>query len=113
MLLGDTELGKTSDEHDMNQTMLDASRKLAEAKRSIVDSEQIGLDVMGDLRQQREVIVRSRDNMGKAGQNYSMAGKVLDGMMQRADQNRRMVYFIAGLMLIMLAIAFYFLAAGG
>ena len=31
----------------------------------------------------------------KAGQNYSMAGKTLDGMLARADQNRRTVCFIA------------------
>ena len=110
-------VGKTADEHgraeDMNESMLEASRKLAEAKRTVLDSEQIGIDVMGDLRLQREVIVRSRDNMGKAGQNYSMAGKTLEGTLQRADQNRKMVCFIAGLMLVMLIIAFYFLATGG
>ncbi|CAJ1433770.1 unnamed protein product [Effrenium voratum] len=67
---------------------------------------------MGDLRQQREVITRSRENMGKVGQNYGMAGKMLDGMLQRADQNRRMVCMIAGLFLFMLVFAFYFLASG-
>ena len=110
-------VGKTSEEHaraeDMNQSMLQASQKLSEAKRTVLESEQIGIDVMGDLRLQREVIERSRDNMGKAGQNYSMAGKTLEGMLQRADQNRKMVCFIAGLMLMMLGIAFYFLATGG
>ncbi|CAL1132013.1 unnamed protein product [Cladocopium goreaui] len=97
VLLGDASasvLGKSADEHgraeDMNQSMMDASRKLQEAKRTVLDSEQIGLDVMGDLRLQRETIERSRDNMGKVGQNYSMAGKTLEGMLARADQNRRM-----------------------
>ncbi|CAJ1402608.1 unnamed protein product [Effrenium voratum] len=99
-------------EEDVNRSMLEASRKLAEAKRTVLESEQIGIDVMGDLRQQREVITRSRENMGKVGQNYGMAGKMLDGMLQRADQNRRMVCMIAGLFLFMLVFAFYFLASG-
>eukprot|EP00434_Breviolum_minutum_P015218 symbB.v1.2.013418.t1/scaffold940.1/size150187/6 len=116
VLFGETVLGKSADEHgrgeDMNQSMMEASRKLQEAKRTVLDSEQIGLDVMGDLRLQRETIERSRDNMGKVGQNYSMAGKTLEGMLARADQNRRTVCFIAALMLFMMIIAFYFIAGG-
>ena len=112
-----TALGKPSREHlqaeDMNQSMLDASRKLTEAKRTALESEQIGIDVMSDLRQQREVMERSRENMGKVGQNYSAAGRTLDSMLRRADQNKRMVYMIAGLMLLMLVIAVYFLFHSG
>ena len=137
----------------------DQSLCIEHGGRTVLESEQIGIDVMGDLRQQREVITRSRENMGKAGwvrqhvlkhkqpaleplmpfkgnpkrlfahvcqfsrefksfsppqvgQNYGMAGKMLDGMLQRADQNRRMVCMIAGLFLFMLVFAFYFLASG-
>ena len=39
-------MGKSADEHgpeDMNQSMMEASRKLQEAKRTVLDSEQIGL----------------------------------------------------------------------
>ncbi|CAE7353125.1 VTI1A [Symbiodinium natans] len=111
-----TALGKPSSEYqaeDMNRSMLDASRKLTEAKRAALESEQIGIDVMGDLRQQREVMERSRENMGKVGQNYSAAGHTLDSMLRRADQNKRMVYMIAGLMLVMLVVAVYFLMHSG
>lgn len=47
VLFGETVLGKSADEHgrgeDMNQSMMEASRKLQEAKRTVLDSEQIGL----------------------------------------------------------------------
>ncbi|CAE7550888.1 Vti1a [Symbiodinium microadriaticum] len=115
MLLEETTLGKPTSEHtaeDMNQSMLEGSRKLTEAKRAALESEQIGIDVMSDLRQQREVMERSRENMGKVGQNYSAAGHTLDSMLRRADQNKRMVYMIAGLMLVMLVVAVYFLFHG-
>ncbi|CAE7680388.1 VTI1A [Symbiodinium sp. CCMP2592] len=116
MLLEETTLGKPSSEHmaeDMNQSMLEASLKLTEAKRAALESEQIGIDVMSDLRQQREVMERSRENMGKVGQNYSAAGHTLDSMLRRADQNKRMVYMIAGLMLVMLVVAVYFMFHSG
>ena len=113
--LFDDALGKPAHEHidDMNASMLESSRKLTEAKRAAFESEQIGIDVMSDLRQQREVLERSRDNMGKVGQNYSSAGRTLDSMLRRADQNKRMVYMIAGLMLVMLVVAVYFMLHSG
>lgn len=53
VLFGETVLGKSADEHgrgeDMNQSMMEASRKLQEAKRTVLDSEQIGLLGVGKI----------------------------------------------------------------
>eukprot|EP00931_Biecheleriopsis_adriatica_P014192 TRINITY_DN115884_c0_g1_i1.p1 TRINITY_DN115884_c0_g1~~TRINITY_DN115884_c0_g1_i1.p1 ORF type:complete len:221 (+),score=59.21 TRINITY_DN115884_c0_g1_i1:70-732(+) len=113
---GPAALGKSALERDraedVSASLTKASRQLAEANQRALESEQISIEVMSDLRHQRETIIKSRDNVGKIGQNYSVAGQMLDSMTRRAASNKRMVYIVCALMLIMLVIAVYFMSHG-
>eukprot|EP00930_Biecheleria_cincta_P051538 TRINITY_DN36729_c0_g1_i1.p1 TRINITY_DN36729_c0_g1~~TRINITY_DN36729_c0_g1_i1.p1 ORF type:complete len:223 (+),score=42.10 TRINITY_DN36729_c0_g1_i1:69-737(+) len=97
---------------DTHQSLKNASKELAEAKERVLESEQIGIDVMSDLRQQRETIIRSRDNVARVGQNYGFAGEMLERMQRRAAANQRISYIVCCVMAVMLVIAGYVMMHG-
>merc|ERR1712232_1441566 len=72
-----TAYGKPSKDRDRfldaNRQLEDASRRLEEATRETLASEQIGAEVMSDLRQQRDTISRSKGNLRTVGHNYGMS----------------------------------------
>mmetsp|Transcript_57664 Transcript_57664/g.163726 ORF Transcript_57664/g.163726 Transcript_57664/m.163726 type:complete len:221 (+) Transcript_57664:2-664(+) len=94
---------------DINENMNTSSRRLNEATRTALETEQIGIDVMSDLRQQRDVILRARGNVGEVGSNTTLAKRLLDTMTRRANQNRQLVWAVAVLMVLMLVVACYFI----
>mmetsp|Transcript_67463 Transcript_67463/g.173743 ORF Transcript_67463/g.173743 Transcript_67463/m.173743 type:complete len:228 (+) Transcript_67463:44-727(+) len=96
-----------------NEGLAQSTSRLEEAHRQALETEQIGIGVMSDLRQQRDVIMRTRGNVGEIGRNTGIAGRFLDSMARRANSNKMMVYGVSALMVVMLCIAAYFLFGGG
>jgi len=98
---------------DAKSTMDKARMQLEEAKQQSFQSEQIGIEVINDLREQRDVIMRSRGNVGKIGEHMGAARTLLDGMFRRALANKLIVYVVVALMVFMLAFLAYFMLIGG
>mmetsp|Transcript_52471 Transcript_52471/g.122026 ORF Transcript_52471/g.122026 Transcript_52471/m.122026 type:complete len:230 (-) Transcript_52471:115-804(-) len=112
-LFDDGSLGKSAKDRERalgaNNALTGASRQLGEAHRQSLETEQIGLDVISDLRNQREVIIRTRGNVGEIGANTAMAKRLLGSMSRRAAANRYIVYGIATLLAVILTVAIFFL----
>mmetsp|Transcript_25495 Transcript_25495/g.76079 ORF Transcript_25495/g.76079 Transcript_25495/m.76079 type:complete len:234 (-) Transcript_25495:53-754(-) len=89
--------------------LMASSRQLGEAHRQSLETEQIGLDVMSDLRQQREVILRTRANVGEIGNNTALAQRLLGSISRRAAANRYLVCIVAIIMAMMIIVAVYFM----
>merc|ERR1712232_742269 len=100
-----TAYGKPSKDRDRfldaNRQLEDASRRLEEATRETLASEQIGAEVMSDLRQQRDTISRSKGNLRTVGHNYGMSKGMLEGMHRRAKANKIMTCAVVVLMVLM------------
>merc|ERR1719253_140982 len=69
-----------------------SSSRLDEAHRQALETEQIGIDVMGDLRSQRDTIEHARGNVHEIGENVNRAKRILAGMGRRAMATRALVY---------------------
>jgi vesicle transport through interaction with t-SNAREs protein 1 len=114
--VGSTLYGKSAQDRDRAEdarAQLERStRVLEQARAQAIDSEQIGIDVLSDLRQQREVIARSRSNMGTIGNNYGMAKNIIEGMHKRAKANRLMMFVVLGFLALVGVVGLY-LALGG
>ena len=83
----------TSEDHKRivvgNQGVLDQSTKrLEDGQRIVVQTEEIGLEVMTDLRDQRDTIERSRDKMRDVNMELSRSSRILTRMKFRIYQNR-------------------------
>lgn len=115
-LLGGDGLGKSlEDRHRVagaTDELQRGQKQLEDAKRLALETEDIGLDVMSDLRQQREVILRSRQNMGVVDTELGSAGRILKSMGQRAMANKMLVYVVVAVMLIALIVFLYFFLKG-
>jgi len=113
---GDPGLGKSTRDRDRllaaNETLAASTARLEEAHRAALETEQIGIGVMSDLRQQRDVILRTRGNVGEIGHNTGIAGRFLDDMSRRANANKLLVYGAGGLTVLMIGAAVYFLTHG-
>lgn len=88
-----TGISTTSDDHKKlvfgNEDILGQSSKhLERGQRIVVQTEEIGLEVMSDLRDQRDTIERSIDRMRGVGTELSQSSRILSRMKLRIYQNR-------------------------
>jgi vesicle transport through interaction with t-SNAREs protein 1 len=109
-LLGFDE-GISIDQQDQliaNTQRLDrTSRKIEDAYRITVETEQIGAEVPQNLGQQRETISRARERMREADAELLMSNKLVSRMIQRVIQNRLVLLIVAVVMMFSLLILIY------
>lgn len=112
----DGPLGKSARDRerllDADQKLNESSSRLEQARRQALETEQIGIDVLSDLHQQREVILRTRANVGEIGAQLGNARRMIDSMARRAAANRRIATAVMVFMLVMVAFAAYFIMGG-
>jgi len=72
--------------------------KLKDAQRSIAETETVGASILGDLRQQRETIVRSSANLRGVSGQLERSGRKLREMGRRALANKLIMYVMIGLL---------------
>ncbi|GMR48203.1 hypothetical protein PMAYCL1PPCAC_18398, partial [Pristionchus mayeri] len=64
------------------------SRKLQDATRIAIETEQIGAEVLGNLGAQRETINRARNRMREADSDLGRSSRLLNEMIRRVVRNR-------------------------
>merc|ERR1719277_1235159 len=79
-----------------------ATKQLENARNVGLETERIAIDVMSDLRQQREVILHARSSMAEMGEQVGHAKKLLDSMARRAMVNRYLVYGVVVFMTVLI-----------
>mmetsp|Transcript_18314 Transcript_18314/g.49239 ORF Transcript_18314/g.49239 Transcript_18314/m.49239 type:complete len:206 (-) Transcript_18314:202-819(-) len=83
-----------------------SANKLEKAQVEALEIERLGQDIMGDLHQQREVVLRVRGNVGQLGENTSMARRILESMSRRAMVNRLLTTVVVCFVSFLLVAAF-------
>ncbi|GMT24039.1 hypothetical protein PFISCL1PPCAC_15336, partial [Pristionchus fissidentatus] len=81
------------------------SRKLHDAYRIAIETEQIGTEVLGNLGAQRETINRSRNRMREADSDLGRSSKLLNEMIRRVVRNRLLLMGVA----TFLVLSFFFI----
>eukprot|EP00929_Paragymnodinium_shiwhaense_P075481 TRINITY_DN38596_c0_g1_i1.p1 TRINITY_DN38596_c0_g1~~TRINITY_DN38596_c0_g1_i1.p1 ORF type:complete len:338 (+),score=82.36 TRINITY_DN38596_c0_g1_i1:136-1149(+) len=97
---------------DANEGLNNSSRQLEQATRESLETERIGIDVMSDLRQQRDVILNVNGNVREIGANYGEAKRMLEVMIRRATMNRLLVRGVVAFMAFILLVSAYFIFGG-
>eukprot|EP00928_Gymnodinium_smaydae_P052816 TRINITY_DN36974_c0_g1_i1.p1 TRINITY_DN36974_c0_g1~~TRINITY_DN36974_c0_g1_i1.p1 ORF type:complete len:226 (-),score=65.81 TRINITY_DN36974_c0_g1_i1:276-953(-) len=90
-----------------------ATAKLEAARRQALETEQIGLDVMGDLRSQREVIARAKANVAEIGTNFGQAKHIIEDMLRRSKQNRLIMFCAVGALVVLAVVGGVMVSSGG
>ncbi|KAI9003381.1 vesicle transport v-SNARE protein N-terminus-domain-containing protein [Hyaloraphidium curvatum] len=65
-----------------------ASRRLEDAHRIAIETENVGVETLGTLQQQREQILRTRDTLSTADSFIASSQRVLKGMQRRMATNK-------------------------
>ncbi|CAB3406716.1 unnamed protein product [Caenorhabditis bovis] len=78
-----------------------SSRKLQDAHRIAVETEQIGTEMLSNLTSQRDTIGRARDRMRGSNADLGRANKTLNTMIRRAIQNRLLLLIVTVLLMFM------------
>ncbi|CAI2352303.1 unnamed protein product [Caenorhabditis sp. 36 PRJEB53466] len=78
-----------------------STRKIQDAHRIVVETEQIGTEMLSNLASQRETIGRSRDRLRQSNADLGRANKTLGSMIRRAIQNRLLLLVVTFLLSFM------------
>ncbi|KAI7868778.1 t-SNARE [Spinellus fusiger] len=110
-LLGDLENGMgdlDASTMDQRQRLLSGTERLGESSRRLQDShrlaletEGIGINILSNLKGQRETIVRARDTLAEADSYIDKASRTLKGMARRMATNKMIT---AAIIIILVAL---------
>eukprot|EP00922_Rhytidocystis_sp_ex-Travisia-forbesii_P009626 GHVS01014079.1.p1 GENE.GHVS01014079.1~~GHVS01014079.1.p1 ORF type:complete len:264 (-),score=63.74 GHVS01014079.1:346-1032(-) len=92
---------------DVTDTLQEGRNKLEETKRMALETEEIGVSIMGDLSSQRETISRTRNNVGQLSSNLDEARRSITNIARRVMQNRLLLYVIAVTMALALLLILF------
>ncbi|CAE8634091.1 unnamed protein product, partial [Polarella glacialis] len=83
------------------------SRRLDDSRRTLLESEELGLNVMCDLQGQRETILRTKGHLNDVDGNLDVSKKILNGLLSRMQSNNAMVWGLAIVLFIILVFVIY------
>merc|ERR1740129_327241 len=95
-----------------SEQLQNSTLRLEQARRQALETEQIGLDVMADLRQQRETINSSRAGVSTIGSNVGVAKAYIDSITRRAKANKVITYVVLAFLLLV-GVGTWWLVRGG
>mmetsp|Transcript_28889 Transcript_28889/g.72026 ORF Transcript_28889/g.72026 Transcript_28889/m.72026 type:complete len:232 (+) Transcript_28889:167-862(+) len=106
--------GLGSGSHEHRQRLLDARNglrqgvdQLEESRRLALETEQIGGEILGDLRSQRETILRTRHNLSDVSYNLDWARRTIANMGRRVVANKILLYSIIGVCVLAIIFIIY------
>ncbi|UZJ54624.1 hypothetical protein CBS101457_003944 [Exobasidium rhododendri] len=110
----DLESGDSYDTQAQRQRLLqgtatldDGSRRLEDSHRIALETEDLGADILRDLRGQREQIENSRDTLRQADGNIDRSSKTLQQMIRRAKQQKLITFGIIAVLVLLILLILY------
>ncbi|KAN0062392.1 t-SNARE VTI1 [Thecaphora frezii] len=88
-------------------TLEDGTRRLEESHRLALETEDLGADILRDLRGQREQIEHSRDTLRQADANIDRSSKTLSKMIRRAKQQKLVTIGIVVVLVLLILLILY------
>ncbi|CAI7880551.1 unnamed protein product [Closterium sp. NIES-54] len=85
----------------------ESSQRVAESRRSMAQTEQLGVAILADLHQQRQSLLRAGDTLEDVDHQMSRARRVLAGMAHKLHRNKWITALILSLLLLAIAAVIY------
>jgi len=82
--------------------------RIRDGKRSLLETEELGVSILQDLHRQRDTITSAREHVHGADDNIGRSRKILAAMGRRAMANKLMMYGIILMLLGAIGIVAYF-----
>lgn len=88
------------------------SERIKAGKQQLLETEELGTDIMRQLHSQRETIIHARDTLHGADDNITKSRKVLSSMARRFFQNKLIMYGIILMLISAISLIIYFKVKG-
>mmetsp|Transcript_112072 Transcript_112072/g.219704 ORF Transcript_112072/g.219704 Transcript_112072/m.219704 type:complete len:122 (+) Transcript_112072:102-467(+) len=82
-------------------------RRLDEAKRTALEAEEIGMNVMSELHEQRSSIFRTKAHLAEVGDNLDISRRILHNLGFRAQVDHVMLLVLAFLLTVAVLVTIY------
>ena len=93
---------------DNTQRLEESSNRLLESRKKLAETENVGTNILQDLQNQRETLLKSRANLGNVDQGLNESRRILRGIGERAVVNRVGVYvLVAGILLMAVLLVYW------
>ena len=74
--------------------------RIKEGKKTLLETEELGVSILQDLHKQRETIVHTRETLHGADDNIGKSRRILASMAKRALQNKVMLGAVIGILIM-------------
>eukprot|EP00163_Fabomonas_tropica_P004730 TRINITY_DN1417_c0_g1_i1.p1 TRINITY_DN1417_c0_g1~~TRINITY_DN1417_c0_g1_i1.p1 ORF type:complete len:186 (-),score=42.66 TRINITY_DN1417_c0_g1_i1:227-784(-) len=86
----------------------DSTRRLDDTHSTVLQTEQLGVDILSTLHGQRQQLEGTRDNLRRADENIGRSGRILRSMARRVITNKIIIAFIILVLLASIMLIIYF-----
>jgi len=91
----------------LNQT----SDRIKEGRRTLLETEDLGVSILHDLHQQRQSLLHAHDTLHGVDDNIGKSRKILTSMTRRMSRNKYIIGGLIGVLVIVIAVIVYFKVA--
>lgn len=92
---------------DNSERIERTGRQLEQGYRIVVETEQIGTQVLQDLSSQRDTIQRARSRLRETDADLSRSSRVMNSMIMRSIRERAIIYGIGLICLVIIIFSLY------
>lgn len=85
-----------------------SSDRIKESKRTMLETEELGVSILQDLHQQRQSLLHANDTLHGVDDNVSRSKKILTNMSRRMSRNKCIIGSIIAVLVVVIALILYF-----
>jgi len=85
-----------------------SSGRIKESRRTILETEELGVSILQDLHQQRQTLLHAHDTLHGVDDNIGKSRKLLTSMMRRMNRNKWIIGGLIGVLIVAIVLIAYF-----
>lgn len=93
---------------DNSERIERTGNRLADGYRTILETEQIGANVLQDLSAQRETLQKSRSRIREANEDLRQSSRIMNSMIMRSLRERAVLFGVVTVFIVVVCSTFYY-----
>lgn len=90
------------------ERMDQSSGRIKESRRTLLETEELGVSILQDLHQQRQTLLRTHDTVHGVDDNIGKSRKLLTSMVRRMNRNKWIIGGLIGVLIVAIILIAYF-----
>lgn len=87
--------------------------RIQQGRKQLLETEELGANILSDLHRQRESITHARDQLHSADETIGRSRRILSAMSRRATQNKLLLGLVATMLVVAIIVVISVKARGG